>query len=97
MGSATSSAYSPVRLPDDADLAPPALARRLLAGARPAELRRLPSRRVAGRSAGAAPAPGEPTTTIERVDVWADTATGLPLRVEAYGAGARPAPSSPPR
>lgn len=92
-GRATSSAYSPVRLPDDADLAPPELARRLLAGARPAEVSRLPARRVAGRSAvGLRLLPADRRTTIDRVDVWADTATGLPLRVDAYAVGDRARP-----
>ncbi len=79
-------AYSPVRLPDDNDLVPSALAARLLAGARPAELSRLPARRVAGRSAaGLRLAPADPASTIARVEVWADEDTGLPLRVAVYG------------
>jgi hypothetical protein len=81
--------YSPVRLPDDVDVVPLSLARRLLAGARPSELTRLPARRVAGRSApGLRLVPSDGRTTIERVDLWADEATGLPLRVEVYAAPA---------
>ncbi len=50
------------------------------------ELSRLPARRVAGRSAaGLRLVPADPASTIARVDVWADEASGLPLRVEVYG------------
>lgn len=81
-----------VRLPRAPDLDPAALGRRLLSEARPAEVSRLPARRVANRSApGLRLVPVDPGTTIERVDVWVDRPTGLPLRVEVYGAGtARP-------
>lgn len=84
--------YTPVRLPDDVDVVPAALAARLLAGARPRELTRLPARRVAGRSAaGLRLVPSDRRSTISRVEVWADETSGLPLRVEVYGApGARP-------
>lgn len=81
-----------VRLPRVADVEPAALARRLLSEARPADVSRIPSRRVAGRdAAGLRLRPSDPGTTIDRVDVWADEATGLALRVEVYGKGtARP-------
>jgi hypothetical protein len=78
-----------VRLPRAADLEPAALGRRLLSEARPAELSRLPARRVANRSApGLRLRPADPGSTIERVDVWVDRGTGVPLRVEVYGADA---------
>ena len=78
-----------VRLPRVADLEPVALGRRLLSEARPAEISRLPARRVADRSVpGLRLRPADPGSTIERVDVWVDPGTGLPLRVEVYGAGA---------
>ena len=87
-GRATYTPYSPIRLPDDADVVPQSLARRLLAGARPGELSRLPSRRVAGRSAaGLRLVPADGRSTISRVDVWADLSSGLPLRVDAYAVG----------
>ena len=87
-GTATFTPYSPVRLPDDADVVPSALAKRLLAGARAGELSRLPSRRVAGRdAAGLRLVPADDRSTISRVEVWADQETGLPLRVDAYAAG----------
>jgi hypothetical protein len=78
-----------VRLPRVADLEPAALGRRLLSEARPTEISRLPARRVANRSApGLRLRPADPGSTVERVDVWVDRGTGLPLRVEVYGVGA---------
>jgi outer membrane lipoprotein-sorting protein len=78
----------PVRLPNTADLLPNELARRVLAGARPAELSRLPSDRVAGRDAlGLRLTPADPQAGIGRVDVFADARTGLPLSVTLYARG----------
>jgi hypothetical protein len=75
-----------VRLPRVPDVEPAALARRLLSEARPADVSRLPSRRIAGRdAAGLRLRPSDPGTTIDRVDVWVDAPTGLGLRVEIYG------------
>ncbi len=86
---ATVSPFSPVRLPDVSDLLPNQLAQRLLAGAGDDELSRLPARRIAGRdTAGLRLNPSDEQSTIGRVDVWADTDTGLPLQVEVTGAGA---------
>lgn len=80
----------PVRLPDTADLLPPELARRVLAGARPAELRRLPARRVAGRDAlGLRLRPVDEQASVTHVDVYVDRASGIPLRVDLYGRAAR--------
>lgn len=77
-----------VRLPTDADLLPPQLARRLLSQATPAEASRLPSARIAGRNAaGLRIVPADPVSTISHVDVWADPITGLPLKVRAVGKG----------
>ncbi|MET7395779.1 hypothetical protein ABZS66_20025 [Dactylosporangium sp. NPDC005572] len=77
-----------VRLPRAADLLPPELARRLLTDAGPGvPMRSLPGRRVAGvAAAGLRLTPADPDTTIRRVDVWADPATGLPLRVDVASA-----------
>jgi hypothetical protein len=88
----SSATEPPVRLPRVADVEPAALARRLLSEARPTDVSRIPSRRVAGRdAAGLRLRPSDPGTTIDRVDVWADEDTGLALRVEVYGKGtARP-------
>jgi hypothetical protein len=79
-------AWSPVRLPDDNDVVPSELARRMLAGATASELSRIPPRRVAGHSAtGLRLVPSSPMTTISQVDVWADNTSGVPLLVEVYG------------
>lgn len=87
---ATVSPVSTVRLPDVSDLLPPTLGRTLLQGARPAELSRLPSRRVAGVAApGVRLVPADQATSVTHVDVWAEPRTGLPLRVELYGSGDR--------
>jgi hypothetical protein len=79
----------PVRLPEAADLLPPALARRLLSFAGPADrLSRLPSQRVAGfDAAGLRIVPGESATTMSAVDIWADPVSGLPVEVEVFGRG----------
>ncbi|HVC72773.1 MAG TPA: hypothetical protein VNC85_03300 [Mycobacteriales bacterium] len=75
-----------VRLPRVSDVEPAALARRLLSEARASDVSRIPSRRVAGRdAAGLRLRPSDSGTTIDRVDVWVDPATGLALRVEIYG------------
>jgi hypothetical protein len=75
-----------VRLPQDADVLPPQLAARLLADADPAEVTGLPARRVAGRAAdGLRLRPSAPLSSIGRVDVWADRASGIPVLVEVFG------------
>jgi hypothetical protein len=80
-----------VWLPGVADLVPPELARRLLSV--DGRLEPLPARRVAGvGAAGVRLIPADPDTTVGRVDVWADPASGLPVRVEVAGRdGADPA------
>lgn len=71
-----------LRLPRAADLVPPELARRLLAGTEPDELRPLAAARVAGRPApGLRIVPRDPASSVARVDIWADAATGVALRV----------------
>jgi len=79
-----------VRLPTAADLLAPALGQRL-AGTQDVEVSALPPRRVAGRSAdGVRLVPRDPArTTVRSVDLWAEVATGLPLRVEVSAAGAQ--------
>lgn len=87
-GTAVRTTDPDVRLPRAADLEPAALGRRLLSEARAGELSRLPGRRVAGRdTAGLRLRPADPGTTIDRVDAWVDSGTGLALRVEVYGRG----------
>jgi hypothetical protein len=88
---ATISPVSSIRLPDASDLLPPTLGRWMLQGARNDELARLPALRIAGVDApGLRLVPHEAGTTIGHVDVWADVTSGLPLRVEVYGAGHAP-------
>lgn len=87
--SATLAADAVVRLPRAADLLPSALGQRLLSEAVDEEVSRLPAERIAGRDAlGLRLVPSDERTTIERVDVWVDPTTGVPLKVEVYGAGA---------
>ena len=77
----------PVRLPRAADLLPPSLALRLLreAGSR-ARVSGLAPRRVAGiAAAGLRITPNDPASTVARIDIWAEPASGLPLEVEIFG------------
>jgi hypothetical protein len=75
-----------VRLPEAPDLLPPTLALRLLSGSLPDEVTSLPSRGVAGRTAlGLRLRPADPRSTVDSVDVWADTVTAVPLLVEVRG------------
>lgn len=80
--------WSAIRLPDDNDIVPSALAARLLDGAKASELSRISPERIAGRSAvGLRLVPADPMSTIARVDVWSDKSSGVPLRVSVYGDG----------
>lgn len=75
-----------VRLPTSVDLLPPEFGRRLLSQALPREASRIGSARIAGRSApGLRITPDQAASSIASVDVWADQATGLPLRVQVRG------------
>ncbi len=80
-----------IRLPRAADLLPPALASRLLQEAgTSARMTVLPPRRVAGLTAsGLRVVPADPASTIGQIDIWADTANGLPLEVQILSQGAR--------
>ena len=70
------------RLPRAADLVPAELGRRLLSEAQPSEVSSLAAQRIAGRDApGLQLVPSDSRSTISSVDVWADPATGIPLRV----------------
>ena len=83
---ATISPVSTIRLPDSSDLPPATLARSMLQGARPGELERLPSRRIAGIvAAGLRLTPAEAASSVGHVDLWADPTTGVAVRVELYG------------
>jgi outer membrane lipoprotein-sorting protein len=75
-----------IRLPRDTDTLPPQLAARMLSDARPDEVTALPGRRVAGRPAeGLSLRPNDPLSSVGRVDVWADEASGIPVLVEVFG------------
>ncbi|WP_370971061.1 hypothetical protein [Amycolatopsis sp. cg9] len=77
-----------VRLPRAADLLPPELARRILRAGRGDPVSALPGRNVAGVAAsGFRLVPADPDTTIGRVDLWADPATGVAVRVEVTARG----------
>jgi hypothetical protein len=82
----TQSSTPTVRLPRSDDLVPANLARRLLSEADPADVSRLPSARIAGRSAaGLRLTITDPDSTISHVDVWALPSDGLPVKVSVYG------------
>jgi hypothetical protein len=85
---AVTSVDPPIRLPRTADLTPPMVAQRLLRDVDADDLARLPGERVAGREAlGLRLAPAAPQSSIDHVDVWADSDTSVPLKVEVYGDG----------
>ena len=84
---ATSLAAVPVRLPRADDLLPPQATRRLLGSLGPKdEIGGLGAKRVAGRLAhGVRIRPGDPRSTLSRVEVWID-GSGLPLELSAFAA-----------
>jgi hypothetical protein len=83
---ATRSDPSPLALPTASDLLPSALARRLLSEVDDDTISRIGAERVAGRDAlGLRLVPAEPASSVARVDVWVDAASGVPLRVQVFG------------
>jgi outer membrane lipoprotein-sorting protein len=77
-----------VRFARPADLLPPELGRRVAAAAGAGEAARLGARRVAGVQAlGLRITPRSAGTTLARADLWADAASGLPVRVELTARG----------
>jgi hypothetical protein len=79
-----------IRLPRTADLVPPEVADLLLDDVDASEVRRLPAARVAGTDApGLRLSPGTPQSSIGHVDAWVDPGSGVVLRVEVVGKGAR--------
>ena len=80
-----------IRLPRAADLVPPALASLLLREAgSSARMTVLPPRRVAGLTAAwLRVIPADPASTIGHIEIWAEVANGLPLKVQILSRGAR--------
>ena len=82
-----------IRLPRTGDLLPPQLGRLVLGDARPDEVSRIGTERVAGVDApGLRLVPAERQSTIDHVDVWVHPDTGLPLRLSAFTGGDSAAP-----
>jgi hypothetical protein len=85
---ATFSPVSTIRLPDAVDVLPATLGRDLFQGARADEVSVIDPQRVAGvDAAGLRLRPADAASTVDHVDLWADPATGVPLRVDLYGRG----------
>ena len=85
---ATVSRDPDIRLPRTGDLLPPVLGERLLRGVADEDTTTLASRRIAGRSAaGLRVRPPSPLSSINRVDMWTDLGSGVPLLVEVYADG----------
>ena len=86
---ATRAPVPQLRTPRPDDLLPSELGRRLLSEADADEVTRIPAERIAGIDApGLRLSPREAQSNVDRVDIWADPETGLPLRVAVYGEGA---------
>jgi hypothetical protein len=84
-------AVEPVRIPRLMDLSPAELGRRLVHDAGGEQITSLPASRVAGHvAAGLRITPVSPAGTIDSVDLWADAATGVVLRVEIYTGSSAP-------
>jgi hypothetical protein len=80
---------APLALPAPPDLLPPTLGRRLLSEASAGELSRIDPIRIAGRDApGLRLVPADEASSVARVDLWADAATGLPLKIRVFAKGA---------
>lgn len=83
---ATRTPVPDLRTPRPDDLLPSELGRRLLSEADADEVTRLPAERIAGVDApGLRLTPREPQSNVDKVEIWADPETGLPLRVAVYG------------
>src|SRR6476469_1880721 len=86
---ATRTDNAPLALPTPPDLLPNTLAGRLLAEAEPGELSRIGADRIAGRDAlGIRLVPAAAASSVDRVEIFVDAETGLPLRVRVFAKGA---------
>ncbi len=84
-----------IRLPRTSDLLPVELARRFVVDVDPAAVTALAPRRVAGVDAAGLAVDGaaaDERTTIGRVEVWLDPATGVPLLLRAWARGGEDGP-----
>jgi hypothetical protein len=78
----------PVRLPRAADLVPSTLVHTIIDLAAGERFEALAAKRVAGiDAAGLRIVPTAAGTTVQRIDIWADPATGLPLQAEVTARG----------
>jgi hypothetical protein len=83
---ATRSSRAALHLPVPPDLLPSSLGRRLLSEATDEEISRIGAERIAGRDGlGLRVTPAAEASSVERVDVWVDADSGLPLQVQLYG------------
>lgn len=77
-----------IRLPRTADLVPPVLAERVLRGVGPDDVGRIAARRVAGTNAsGLRVVPSSDMSSIDHANIWVDSDSGVPLRVELHAEG----------
>jgi hypothetical protein len=84
-----------IRLPRDADLLPPEVARRALDGVDTSDVTPLPARRIAGvDAAGLRVQITDEHSSLTHVDLWVDPATGVTLEAQVYGDSAQPAVST---
>jgi hypothetical protein len=91
-GFARASIDPKIRLPRDSDLLPPEVARDALDGVDTSDVRRLPSRRIAGvDAAGLRVDIRDPRSALLRVDLWVDPESGVTLAADVYGDAAQPA------
>jgi hypothetical protein len=84
-----------IRLPRDSDLLPPRTAEFLLGDADADHLSRIAPRRIAGHDAlGLRLGVDDTRSTIDHVDLWADSDTGTVLAVDVYSSDAVPVVST---
>jgi hypothetical protein len=94
-GVARASIDPEIRLPRDVDLLPPEVARNALDGVDSADVDRLGPRRIAGvDAAGLRIDIRDERSTLRRVDLWVDPASGVTLAADVYGDASQPALTS---
>lgn len=94
-GEARASIDPEIRLPRDADLLPPEVARDALDGVDSSDVARLAPRRIAGvDAAGLRIDIRDDRSTLRHVDLWVDPASGVTLAADVYGDASQPALAS---